>query len=149
MPIQPYLFFNGRCEEAIEFYKKALGAELRFLMRFGDSPDDMPRDMLPPGFENKVMHSELLIADSIVMASDGMTTEQAPFRGVELTLVAGSNAEAARWFKALSDGGEVKMPLGKSFFAESFGTLSDRFGVQWMVIYSEEEQAELSQAKTA
>ena len=149
MAIQPYLFFNGRCEEAIEFYKKALGAKLQFMMRFNEAPDPMPEGMLPPGFENKVMHSELLIGDAVVMASDGTSSEQAPFRGVELALTAGSKQEAARWFNALSDGGEVKMPLGKSFFAESFGMLSDRFGVPWMVVFGAEQQAEQKPAKSA
>jgi PhnB protein len=149
MAIQPYLFFNGRCEEAIEFYKKALGAKVQAIMRFDESPQPMPEGMLPPGFANKVMHSELIIGGSVVMASDGTSSEQAPFRGVELTLIAGSKQEATRWFEALSDGGEVKMPLGKSFFAESFGTLNDRFGVPWMVIYRAEGQQKPDRAKTA
>jgi PhnB protein len=149
MAIQPYLFFNGRCEEAIEFYQKALGAKVQAIMRFDESPQPMPEGMLPPGFSNKVMHSELIIGDSVVMASDGTSSEQAPFRGVELTLIAGSKQEATRWFEALSDGGEVKMPLGKSFFAESFGTLNDRFGVPWMVVFGTEQQAEQKPARSA
>jgi PhnB protein len=149
MPIQPYLFFNGRCEEAIDFYKKAIGAEVKFLLRFNESPDPTPPGMLPPGFENKVMHSELAIGDAVVMASDGMSAEPATFKGVSLSLLARDTDEARRRFDALSEGGSVSMPLGKTFFSPSFGMLTDRFGVEWMVVVESKDWAEQSQAKTA
>jgi PhnB protein len=138
MPIQPYLFFNGRCEEAIDFYKKALGAQVTELLRFNESPDPMP---LPPGFGDKVMHSALQIGDAVVMASDGMSTEPATFNGVDLALTASDSDEAARLFAALSDGGTVRMPLSKHFFSPSFGMLNDRFGVPWMVVVDAEQGA--------
>jgi PhnB protein len=138
MPVQPYLFFNGRCDEALDFYKKALGAEVLSLSRFNESPGPMPEGMLPPGFENKVMHSAMRIGGSIVMASDGTTSDPCTFKGVELALIPDSQEEAKRWFDALSEGGQVRMPLGKSFFAESFGMVNDRFGMQWMVVYGAE-----------
>ncbi|MGH8222221.1 MAG: VOC family protein [Woeseiaceae bacterium] len=134
MPIEPYLFLNGRCEEAIDFYKKALGAKVGMLMRFSESPDPSPPGMLPPGFENKVMHSCLKIGDANLMLSDGMTKEPPTFAGFSLSLNARDGAEAERWFTALSEGGKVEMPLGKTFFAEHFGMVADKFGVGWMVI---------------
>ena len=149
MPIQPYLFFNGRCEEAIDFYKKALDAEVALLIRFNESPDPIPPVMLPPGFENKVMHSELRIDDAVVMASDGMSTEPATFKGVSLSLLARDTDEARRRFDALSEGGSVDDPLRKTFFSPGFGMLTDRFGVQWMVVVESQDWAEQSQAKTA
>lgn len=138
MPVQPYLFFNGRCDEALDFYKKALGAEVLSVMRFNESPDPMPEGMIPPGFEDKVMHSAMRIGGSIVMASDGTTSDAGTFKGVELALIPDSEDEAKRWFDALSEDGEVRMPLSKSFFAESFGMVNDRFGMQWMVVYGAE-----------
>ena len=131
MPIQPYLFFEGRCDEAIEFYKKAIGAEVAMLMRWKDSPD---KSMCTPANENKVMHSCLKIGDTNVMASDGRNTGNPKFDGFALSLDVKTDAEAATRFKALSDGGEVVMPLGPTFFASSFGMVADRFGVHWMVI---------------
>jgi PhnB protein len=131
MAIQPYLFFDGRCEEAIEFYKKAVGAEVKMLMRWKDMPE--PRQ-IPPGNENKVMHSHLQIGDAAVLASDGQCQGQPSFQGFALTLNAANAADAQKKFAALSEGGQVRMPLGKTFFAASFGMLADRFGVPWMVI---------------
>src|SRR5512139_3177049 len=131
MQVQPYLFFDGRCEAAIEFYKKALGAEVDMLMRFKDIPD---KSMCAPGSENKVMHASLKIGDTRVMASDGRNTGQPKFDGFALSLDAKSDAEAQTLFKALSDGGEVAMPMSPTFFATSFGMVKDRFGVHWMVI---------------
>ena len=134
MPIEPYLFFNGRCEEAVEYYKDALGAEVAMFMRFRDNPDGNAPDCLPPGFEDKVMHSCLRIGDANLMASDGMSQDPPKFDGFSLSLTARDGAEATRWFEALSDGGKVEMPLHKTFFAEQFGAVADRFGVPWMVI---------------
>ena len=149
MPIQPYLFFNGRCDEAIDFYKKAIGAEAALLIRYNESPEPMPPGILPPGFENKVMHSELRIDDAVVMASDGHSAEPATFNGISLSLRARDSDEARRRFDALSAGGSVDMPLGRTFFSPSFGMLTDRFGVQWMVVVEAEDRAEQSRAKTA
>jgi PhnB protein len=149
MQVQPYLFFDGRTEEALDFYKKAIGAEVTLLMRFNEAPDPTPPGMLPPGFENKVMHAELAIDDAIVMASDGMSAEPATFKGISLSLQARDSDEARRRFDALSDGGSVDMPLGKTFFSPSFGMLTDRFGIKWMVVVESKDWAEQLQAKSA
>lgn len=134
MQVTPYLFFNGRCEEAIEFYKKALGAEVKMLMRFKESPDPHPPGMVPPGSENKIMHAALRIGSTAVMASDGDAKGQPKFDGFSLSLDAKDEAEAKRLFTALADGGKVNLPLTKTFFSPSFGMVQDRFGVNWMVI---------------
>jgi PhnB protein len=134
MQVQPYLFFDGRCEEAIEFYRKALGAEVGMLMRFKDSPEPCPEGMVPPGAENKVMHAVLRVGDTTVMASDGRCTGAPQFQGFSLSLDAKDDVDAKRLFDALSDGGQVQMPLGETFFASSFGMVADKFGVPWMVI---------------
>ena len=133
MQVQPYLFFEGRAEEAIEFYKKALGAEVTALMRMKEAPDGR-RPPLPPGSENKVMHAALKIGEAVVMVSDGMVSGKPNFAGVSLAAHAKDGAEAERLFKALSDGGKVQMPMAKTFFAENFGSVADRFGVSWMVL---------------
>ena len=132
MQVQPYLFFNGRCEEAIEFYRTALGAEVMMLMRFKESP--VPSEHVPPGGENKVMHSALRIGENTIMASDGECQGKPSFKGFSLSLSVKTDAEAERLFDALADGGQVRMPLGKTFFASRFGMVADRFGVGWMVI---------------
>jgi PhnB protein len=134
MAIQPYLFFDGRAEEAIEFYRKALGAEVVMMMRFKDSPEAPPPGAMPPGSENKIMHASLRIGDAEVMASDGNCAGKPTFQGFSLTLTAKDAAEAGRLFGALGEGGQVQMPLGKTFFSPCFGMLADRFGVGWMVI---------------
>lgn len=134
MQVQPYLFFDGRCEEAIEFYKGALGAEVEMLMRFSESPEPPPPDMVPPGSEHKVMHACLRIGDAAVMASDGNCQGRPSFSGFSLSLTARDEAHADRLFEALVDGGEVRMPLGRTFFSPRFGMVTDRFGVSWMVI---------------
>ena len=135
MQVQSYLFFNGRCEEALEFYKGALGARVGMLMRFRDNPDTPQPGMCPPGSEDKVMHAELRIGDTVVMASDGMEQGKAEFKGFSLTLTARDEAEADRLFGALGEGGQVQMPLGRTFFSPRFGAVADRFGVSWMVIF--------------
>src|SRR5712691_8995703 len=134
MQVQPYLFFDGRCEEAIEFYRNALGAEVATLMRFKDSPEPPQPGMCPPGSENKVMHASFRIGDTTVMASDGRCTGQPSFKGFSLALAASSDAQAEKLFAALADGGQVQMPLTKTFFSSRFGMVADRFGVSWMVI---------------
>ena len=131
MLVQPYLNFNGHCEEAIEFYRRALGAEVTMLMRFKESPDP---GMNSPGSEEKVMHSALRIGDSTVFATDGRCQGQANFHGISLSLTVPNEAEAERRFGALSEGGQVHMPLTKTFFSPRFGMVADRFGVAWMII---------------
>src|ERR671924_1541699 len=134
MQVQPYLFFDGRCEEAIGFYKKALGAEVEMLMRFKESPEPPQPGMIPPGSGDKIMHSSLRIGDTRVMASDGRCTGQTDFRGFSLSLTVANEAEAERKFTELAAGGQVQMPLAKTFWSPRFGMVSDRFGVSWMVI---------------
>lgn len=134
MQIQPYLFFDGRCEEAVEFYRKALGAEVTALMRYKDSPEPPQPGMVPPGSENKVMHASMRIGDTTVMASDGHCQGQPNFQGFSLSLDAPDEAKAEQLFAALADGGQVQMPLTQTFFASRFGMVADRFGVSWMII---------------
>ena len=137
MQVQPYLSFEGRCEEAIDFYKKSLGAKVEMLMRFKENPDKdkMGVNCMPPGGDEKVMHSSFKIGDTVVIASDGMSYDQKPeFKGFSLTVTAKDAAEADKLFNALSDGGKVNMPLGKTFFSPRFGMVADKFGVGWMVI---------------
>lgn len=132
MMIQPYLFFNGRCEEAIDFYRTAIGAELKMLVRYGDSPEPLP-SRLPPGSESKVMHANLRIGESVVLASDGHCTGKTEFAGFSLSLTVPDTAAAERAFAALAVGGQVTAPMAKTFFSPAFGMLSDRFGIGWMV----------------
>ena len=131
--IQPYLFFNGSCEQAVEFYRKALGAEVEMMMRYKESPEPPPPGMVPPGFENKIMHTSFRIGQTTVMASDGCSAEKASFQGFSLSLSVPSEAEADRAFAALADGGQVRMPLTKTFWSPRFGMVEDRFGVGWMI----------------
>jgi len=133
MYVQPYLFFNGCCEEAVEFYKKTLGAEVTMLMRFKDSPEPPPPGMVPPGSENKVMHTSFSLGETTVMASDGECSGQTSFQGFALSLTVPAEAEAEQLFASLADGGQVQMPLAKTFFSPCFGMVVDRFGVSWMV----------------
>jgi PhnB protein len=133
MLVQPYLFFDGNCEKAIEFYRSALGAEVTMLMRYKDSPDPPPPGMVPPGSENKVMHVSFQIGDATVMASDGQCQGRPSFQGFSLSLTVPDEAEADRLFAALGEGGQVQMPLTKTFFSPRFGMVADRFGVSWMI----------------
>jgi PhnB protein len=134
MQIQPYLFFDGRCEEAVEFYRNALGAEVTMLMRFKDNPEPPEAGNVPPDAGEKVMHSSFRIGDSTVMASDGQCLGQPSFQGFSLSLSVANDTEAERLFAALADGGQVQMPLTRTFFSPRFGMVADRFGVSWMVI---------------
>lgn len=131
MLVEAYLHFDGRCEEALEFYRRALGAEITALFRYSQSPEP---GNVPAGAENKVMHANLRIGDSTLMASDDCSGTQARFEGFQLSLAVADAAEAERRFAALADGGQVRMPLAKTFFSPSFGMVTDRFGVPWMVI---------------
>jgi len=134
MQTQPYLFFEGRCEEALDFYRRALGAEVTSLMRFKEMPASEASAGLQPGTENKVMHASFRVGDTTVLASDGRCLGNPKFQGFALSLTVPSDAEAERVFKALADGGETRMPLAKTFFSPRFGMVADRFGVGWMVM---------------
>jgi len=131
--VQPYLFFNGRCEEALEFYKNALGAEVTMMMRYKESPEKPPEGMLPAGFENKVMHASVRIGQSIVMASDGCSTQPVKFEGFSLSVAVAMPDEVDRIFNALAQGGKVEMPVTKTFWSPRFGMLTDKFGIGWMI----------------
>jgi PhnB protein len=130
--VQPYLFFNGRCEEALAFYGTALGAKVDFLMRYQESPEPMRPGRLPAGFENKVMHATFHIGGTTLMASDGCE-EGARFEGFSLSLALPTETEVNRAFAALAEGGKVGMPLTKTFWSPRFGMVTDRFGIGWMV----------------
>lgn len=134
MSIQPYLFFDGRCEEAAEFYGKVLGAQVLMKMRFSDSPAPQPPGSVPPGSEHKIMHMAMKIGDSELLASDGHCGGQASFQGFSLSFTAPDDQAARRIFGDLAEGGQVQMPLTKTFFASTFGMVADRFGVSWMII---------------
>ena len=131
--VQTYLFFNGRCEEALKFYKSAVGAKVGMVMRFKESPDPVPEGMIPPGFDDKIMHCDFTIGQTMVMASDGCGDVQ-PFRAFRLALTVPTESDADRVFDALADGGSIDMPLGKTFWSPRFGMLTDKFGVGWMVM---------------
>lgn len=137
MQVQPYLFFYGRCEEAIAFYQKALGAEVIEMLRFKDSPEPPPIGAVPPEFDNKVMHASFRIGESTVMASDGCDTENSSPQGFSLTLSVPDGTRAEQLFAVLADGGRVEMPMAKTFFSSHFGMVTDRFGVNWMVIVAQ------------
>jgi PhnB protein len=134
MQVQPYLFFDGRCEEALEFYRSALGAEVMALMRFKDNPEPPQPGVCPGGAEDKVMHACFRVGETQIMASDGQCTGRPSFQGFSLALTAANEAEADRLFSALGEGGQVQMPLAKTFFSPRFGMVADRFGVSWMII---------------
>ncbi len=131
MKVQAYVTFGGRCEEALEFYKKSIGAEVTSLIRWKDSPDAGMKP--PPGFEEKIMNAALRIGETDLMADDGMGEKQAEFKGMTLVIEVADDAEAKRVFTALGQGGSVTMALMKTFWTSSFGMLTDKFGVPWMV----------------
>lgn len=132
MQVQPYLNFDGRCEEAVNFYVKAIGAKQEFLMRVGESPEGPPPGMkVPP---EKIMHASFRIGESVIMASDCYCAGQPKFQGVTLSISVKDEAEADRVFNALADGGKVQMPLSKTFFSPRFGMVEDKFGLGWMVL---------------
>jgi len=145
MAIQPYLFFEGRCEEAITFYRENLGAQVVMMMRFSENPDAGKAEAasgcgVPSGSENKIMHAAFTIGDSMVMGSDGMCSGNTEFKGVSLSLTADDEQQAEKYFNALSNGGQVQMPMTQTFFAKRFGMVTDKFGVNWMVLGGVEGQ---------
>jgi len=134
MQVQPYLFFDGRCDEALEFYKKSIGAEVKMLMRWKDSPD---KSMCVPENAEKVMHSQFQVGDTTIMSSDGRNTGKPKFEGFALSIVAKDETDAYKKFAALAQGGQVTMPLAKTFFSPRFGMLADKFGVHWMILVAQ------------
>ena len=130
MHIEPYLFFNGHCDEAIEFYRRALGAEVTMLMRFKEGPDPAA---IPLGSGDKVMHASLRIGDTTVLASDGHSTGKPNFQGFALSITVPDEGKVERYFAALADGGKIMAALAKTFFSRRFGMVTDRFGVNWIV----------------
>jgi PhnB protein len=135
MNVQPYLSFEGRAQEAIDFYKSALGAQVEAIMQFKDAPPDMQANM--PN-KDKVMHSAFKVGDTTIMATDGQCSGKSEFSGITLTLNANSDAEAEKLFNALAKGGKVNMPMAETFFATRFGMVADKFGVGWMVLHSKQ-----------
>jgi PhnB protein len=131
--VQSYLFFNGNCEQAVEFYRKALGAEMEMMIRFKESPEPPPPGMMPPNWGDKIMHTSFRVGQTTVMGSDGCGPEAKGFHGFSLSLSVATEAEADRYFNALAAGGKVTMPLNKTFWSPRFGMLEDRFGIGWMV----------------
>lgn len=131
--VESYLFFGGRCEEALDFYQSGLGAKIEMLMRFNQSPDPLPEGMLQAGFENKVMHAAFLIGKTRIMASDGCN-ERAGFDGFRLNLMVDHADHAQHAFQALAEGGKIDMPLGKTFWSPCYGMVTDKFGIGWMVM---------------
>jgi PhnB protein len=139
MLIEPYLCFNGRCEEAIELYRKALGAELEMLMRWNEAPPEACGGApMPPNWDNKVMHCSMRVGEARIMMSDGNSADPARFTGVSLSISVKDETQADRVFGALGQGGQVQMPLGETFFSPRFGMVADKFGVSWMVIVPKE-----------
>jgi PhnB protein len=136
MHVNPYLFLEGRCEEAVGFYRKAIGAEVQMLLRYGDGPEggECPDGSRPPA--DKVMHASLQVGQTQLMLSDGFCRGQPQFQGFAVSLTVDDDASARRCFDALADGGQVQQPLSATFFSSSFGMLVDRFGVHWLVVTS-------------
>ncbi len=137
--VEPYLFFGGRCEEALEFYKQAIGAEVEMLLRFKESPEQPPEGSVPPDFDDKIMHTSFRVGTARIMASDGCG-EATGFAGFSLSLAFRTTDEVDRAFAGLSEGGEITMPLGATFWSPRFGMVTDKFGVGWMVTILTEEQ---------
>ena len=131
MKVQPYVFFDGKCDEALQFYQRALGAKVNALMRFSEAPD---QSQVKPESKNKVMHAAFQVGETEILASDGYCLGAPAFQGFALTIHAADSAEALKLFTAIAEGGKIQMPLDKTFFAASFGMAVDKFGVNWMVI---------------
>ena len=136
--VQPYLFFNGNCEQAVDFYRKALGAEVVMMMRFKESPEPPPPGRVPPGYENKIMHCSFRIGSTLIMASDGCDSGKPNFDAFSLSLSLPGEKEVDKAFAALAEGGKVDMPLAKTFWSPRFGMVTDRFGIGWMVTVAAE-----------
>ncbi|WP_418117835.1 VOC family protein [Variovorax sp. 350MFTsu5.1] len=143
MKVQSYLSFEGRCDEALGFYRKALGAEVTQLMRYKEAPAGDPSENAEAGCAGgtpdaeKVMHAVFRIGETELMASDGRCSGQPKFEGVMLALTASTDAEAVKWFDALAEGGQIMQPLIPTFFTSKFGMLTDRFGVGWLLVVAQ------------
>jgi PhnB protein len=132
--VEVYLMFGGNCEEAVEFYRKAIGANVEMMLRFKESPEPPPPGMMPPNWENKIMHTSFRVGNTMVMASDGCgAADKKGFTGFSLSLAVPTEAEADKYFNALAAGGKINMPLGKTFWSPRFGMLEDKFGIGWMI----------------
>jgi PhnB protein len=140
MKVEPYLYFDGRAEEALNFYKAAIGAEIACMLRFSEGPREME---IPPGTDNKIMHAAMQVGSSLIMVSDGMCNEKepTPFSGISLTISVDDPAQAEKLFAALGEGGQVQMPLSETFFAHKFGMVADKFGVSWMILAEKPQHA--------
>ena len=136
MQVQPYLFFDGRCEEALDFYKGALGAKVEMMMRFKENPDPQ-MGSCAPGSDDKIMHACFRVGDTAVMASDGHAKGNPEFKGFSLSITAKDVGEADKMFGALGQGGQVQVPLTKTFFSPRFGMVADKFGVGWMIMVAQ------------
>lgn len=134
MRIEPYLFFNGQAEEALAFYERALGGQVESKMRYAECPDPVPPEQLPPGGPQKLLHARLHLGEMALMMSDGVPRDGGGFRGFSLTLQYSTEADARRVFDVLTEGGQMLLPLSRTFFSPCYGMLVDRFGVQWMVM---------------
>jgi PhnB protein len=141
MYVQPYLFFEGRCEEALGFYRDRIGARIEMMMRYRENPEPASPGRLPPGSDDKIMHAAFHVGDSILMASDGNCSGQPDFKGISLSITTTTADEARQKFDALAEGGQPFMPLSSTFFSPAFGMLKDRFGMNWMVMCLPENQA--------
>ncbi len=131
--VNTYLFFYGRCEDALEYYKQHLGAEVSFLMRFSDAPESLPENMVPVGLENKIMHAQFKVANTEIFASDGCSADEQS-SGFSIALTLAEKSEAERIFNALADGGKILMPLTPTFWSPLYGQVQDKFGINWMVM---------------
>jgi PhnB protein len=134
MQVQTYLMMDGRADEAIEFYKKTLNANVTMLMRGKDAPDGA----CAPGSENSVLHAHLIVGETNIMMSDGYNKGAPKFEGFALSIATKTEAEADKLFNALAEGGKVNMPLAKTFFSPRFGMLNDKFGVHWMILVAQQ-----------
>ena len=130
--ITPYLFFNGRCDEAIEFYKAALDAEIEYIMRFDESPEPLPDGTLPPNFDKKIMHATITVRGVKLMVSDGCA-EELEFLGFRLAISEPTEEQARATFRALAESGTVDIPIGPTFWSPCYGMVTDKFGMPWMV----------------
>lgn len=135
MPVvQPYLFFDGRCEEALAFYKTVLGAQVQMMMRYSDSPEPQQESGCGPVAADKIMHASFSVGETVLMASDGMASGAPEFKGFSLSVSVATEEEARRIFAALAEGGQVQMPLSQTFYSPCFGMVADKFGMGWMVM---------------
>jgi PhnB protein len=133
MQVTPYLYFNGRCEEALSFYQQTIGARVECQMRFSDCPGELDPNMVPPGTEHRIMHAAFKLGETTIFAADGCASAEMKPAGFGLSLQTPDVAEAEQLFNALAWEGEVRMAMTKTFFSPSFGIVVDKFGVNWLI----------------